>query len=201
MVARTLLVLAALASPLVACGGEIPAAIRDDMMQTARMKPNAATVVFFTDFQCPFCRRTHAALAPLVDARHDRVRVVVRHVPLPRHPDARTAARAAVCVEALTHRGQTWVAQDDYVHALFAARDLSEAACEELAVEHGVDRDRFQRCLAEPSTDARIEHDIAMFDAARGDGVPLLYVGKMRLDGGQSSRTLEAAIDAALAER
>jgi protein-disulfide isomerase len=180
---------------LVACGGELPVVIRDEIGKTRQMSgelsADATTVVFFTDFQCPFCRRTHAALAPLVDARHGRVRVVLKHVPLPRHPDARTAARAAVCVETIT-RALT----DDYVSALYQSQDLSEAACEELAAERGVDRTRFQRCLAEPSTDARIESDLLAFDAVKGDGVPLLYVGRTRLDGAQSRSALEAALDA-----
>ncbi len=187
------LVVVVLFAGLFACGPAIPGVIRDEMAKTAQVKAGAATVVFFTDFQCPFCRRTHAALAPIVEARRDRVRVVIRHVPLPRHPDARTAARAAVCVEKLTS-----AVTDDYVHALFEAQDLSEHACEELAVERGVDRDKFQRCLSDPATDARIEEDIAMFDAVKGDGVPLLYVGRTRLDGAQSRSSLEAAIDDAI---
>jgi predicted DsbA family dithiol-disulfide isomerase len=178
---------------LFACGGELPSVIRDEMTTTSRMKSGAATVVFFTDFQCPFCRKTHAALAPVVEARRDRVRVAIRHVPLPRHPDARTAARAAICVERLTS-----ALTEDYVHALFESPDLSEAACEELAVERGVDRDRYQRCLADPATDARLEQDLAMFDAVKGDGVPLLYVGGTRLDGAQSRSRLETAIDDAI---
>jgi len=190
------LFVALLVSMLSACGGGLPSVIREEMATTSQVKAGAATVVFFSDFQCPFCRRTHAALAPIVAARHDRVRVVVRHVPLPRHPDARTAARAAVCVERLTPP-----LIGDYVHALFESQDLSEAACEELAVERGVDRARFQQCLADPSTDARIEHDIAMFDAIKGDGVPLMYVGRARLEGGQSRAALESAIDAAIAEK
>jgi predicted DsbA family dithiol-disulfide isomerase len=177
-----------------ACGGDLPGVIRDELTMTSQMKSGATTVVFFTDFQCPFCRRTHAALAPLVEARRDRVRVVVRHVPLPRHPDARTAARASVCVERLTP-----MLIDDYDHALFESPDLSEAACEALAVERGVDRDKYQRCLGEPSTDARIEQDIAMFDAVKGDGVPLMYIDRTRLDGAQSRTTLEATLDAAIA--
>jgi len=179
---------------LAACAPAIPPAIRDEMAKTSQLKSGAATVVFFTDFQCPFCRRTHAALAPVVEARRDRVRVVIRHVPLARHPDARTAARAAVCVERLTS-----ALTDDYVHALFEAQDLSESACEELAVERGVDRDKLRRCLAEPATDARIEQDVAMFESLQGDGVPLLYVGGTRLDGAQSRSSLEAAIDDAIA--
>jgi predicted DsbA family dithiol-disulfide isomerase len=180
-------------SVLFACGGELPSVIRDEMATTSKVKSGAATVVFFTDFQCPYCRKTHAALAPIVEARHDRVRVAIRHVPLPRHPDARTAARAAICVERLTS-----ALTDDYVHALFAAQDLSEAACEELAVERGVDRDRYQRCLSDPATETRLEQDLAMFDAVKGDGVPLLYIGRARLDGAQSRSSLEAAIDDAI---
>jgi len=181
-------------SMLSACGGGVPGVVRDEIARTSQVKSGAATIVFFTDFQCPFCRKTHAALAPVVDARRDRVRVVIRHVPLPRHPDARTAARAAVCVERLTN-----ALHDDYVHALFEAPDLSEQACEDLAIERGVDRDEFRRCLSDPSTDARIEQDLAMFDAVEGDGVPLLYVGRTRLEGAQTRGSLEAAIDAAIA--
>ena len=181
-------------SMLSACGAAVPQVIRDEMTRTSQVKSGAATIVFFTDFQCPFCRKTHAALAPILEARRDRVRVVVRHVPLPRHPDARTAARAAVCVERITN-----ALTDDYLHALYEAQDLSEAACEELAVERGVDPDKLRRCLADPATDARIEQDLAMFDAIEGDGVPLLYIGRSRLEGAQSRGSLEAAIDDAIA--
>jgi protein-disulfide isomerase len=93
------LVAALLASSLLAaCGAGVPPAIRDEL---ARAPRGTVTVVFFTDFQCPFCRRTHAALAPIVAEHQGRVRVVTRHVPLHMHPDARTAARVAVCTESL----------------------------------------------------------------------------------------------------
>jgi predicted DsbA family dithiol-disulfide isomerase len=182
---------------LAACNGELPNVIRDEITTTSRVKAGAATVVFFTDFQCPHCRRTHAALAPLIAARRERVRLVLRHVPLPRHPDARTAARAVVCVERLTNDARGSVS-DGYAHALFEAQDLSEAACEQMAAERGVDRERFHRCLYEPATDGRIEQDIAMFEALRGDGVPLLYIGSTKLDGAQTAARLEAALDDAL---
>jgi predicted DsbA family dithiol-disulfide isomerase len=170
------------------CGGGVPPAIRDEL---ARAPRGTVTVVFFTDFQCPFCRRTHAALAPLVAERQGRVRVVTRHVPLHMHPDARTAARAAVCTETL-------VAHDAVLDALYRAPDLGEAACAEIAVEHGADRAAFDRCVADPSTDARIDRDTAIFHSIGGDGVPMLYVDRTLLDGAQSRRSLEAAIDAAL---
>lgn len=172
------------------CRPALPPAIADDMAKTPK---GQATVVFFTDFQCPFCRRTHAALEPLVEERKGRARLVLRHVPLRRHPDARTAARAAICVEALAPDPMP------FFHALTTATDLGEDACAALAVEHGVDRERFDRCVRDPSTDERIERDKATFDAIGGDGVPLLFVGRTRLEGAQSRSTLEAALDEAIA--
>ncbi len=178
---------------LVTACAAVPPIVQAEAARTGKQKPGAATVVFFTDFQCPYCRRTHAALAPMVDARAAKVRVVLVHVPLPRHPDARTAARAAICVETITSALTT-----DYAHALFEAQDLSEAACEDLAVERGVDRDRFRECLASPVPEARLARDLAAYDAARGDGVPLLYIGKERIDGAPPPAILEAALDEAI---
>ena len=181
--------LAALASlAFVSCGGSVPSAIRDEL---ARAPRGTVTIVFFTDFQCPFCRRTHAALAPLVAERQGRVRIVLRHVPLNMHPDARTAARAAVCTEALP-------ARDAVVDALYRAPDLGEAACEEIALEHGAERAAYERCVADPSTDARIDGDTSMFRELGGDGVPMMYVDGALLDGSQTRRSLETAIDGAL---
>ncbi|MBX3230712.1 MAG: thioredoxin domain-containing protein [Labilithrix sp.] len=173
--------------------------IREEMAATARVQPGAVTVVFFTDFQCPFCRRTHAALAPLLAQRRGKVRLVLRHVPLRQHPDARTAARAVVCFESIvaarTAPRPPGVEVEELALALMSASDLSEAACEALAEEHGVARDALRRCLAEPATDARIERDLELFDAVQGDGVPLLFIGRSRLEGAQSSSSLEAALD------
>ena len=186
----------AIASAIAACAPPVPAAIRDEMLTTASLHRGAVTVVFFTDFQCPYCRSTHRALAPLLAQRGDRVRLVLRHVPLPRHPDARDAARAAVCFERLAGSAPDGErAYLGYTHALFEAPDLSPAACSSLAVERGIDRAAFEACVANPSTEARIHDDEAIFDAARGDGVPLLYIGKTRLEGAQPQAALAEALD------
>lgn len=166
----------------------MPLAIQNEMAASPK---GVATVVFFTDFQCPYCRRTHGALAPILAAKKERVRLVIRQVPLHSHPDARTAAKADVC-------GEKMGLGHAYTEALFNASDLSESSCEALAVQRGVDRDAFRRCIAEPDTNARIERDLAEFDAVNGDGVPLLFVGHSRLEGEQDGSGLEAAITKAL---
>ena len=76
--------------------------IRAEMARTRELGPvGAVTVVDFVDFECPFCRMTHAELEPILEAHRDRLRVVRRQVPLHMHPHALDAARAACCGERL----------------------------------------------------------------------------------------------------
>ena len=46
------------------------------------------TIVEFSDFECPFCRRTQPTLKALQTRYGDQVRVVFRHFPLNIHPAA-----------------------------------------------------------------------------------------------------------------
>jgi len=54
------------------------------------------TIVEFSDFQCPFCARVTPTLAQLRSEYPDEVRVIFKHLPLPMHPQAEPAARAAI---------------------------------------------------------------------------------------------------------
>jgi protein-disulfide isomerase len=179
---------------LSACAPAWPVAVRDDL---ARAPKGGVTVVVFTDFQCPHCRRTHAALDAIALARPGRVRVVLRHVPLRMHPDAREAARAAVCAERLA----TPDVAEAFARALFTTRDLGDDNVASLAADASIDPALFRRCTEDPETEARIEKDRALFLDAGGEGVPLTYVGRTRFDGSPPREMLENAVDEALAAK
>jgi protein-disulfide isomerase len=174
---------------LTAACASVPSVVRREM---ANSKDGMATVVFFTDFQCPFCRRTHKALADAArtyNASHaSGVRVVLRHVPLSMHPYADGAARAAVCAESLP-------AYTAFVEALASASSQRPEACEALAVRHGADASAFRACVVDTRTAERVRFDTAMFDDVHGDGVPLLYVGTRRLSGEQTNGDIEQALE------
>ncbi len=176
---------------LASCKSPPPRVVAEEIARTPK---GTATVLFYTDFQCPHCRRLHALLAPLLAERGARLRVVLRHVPLPRHPDARAAARASVCAETLTPTPMAFSA------ALFSSEDLGDAAIAALASQHGIPHDAFASCLVDRSTDARIDRDVAEFDALGGDGVPLFWIGRQRYEGVPSRAVLEAALDEAIKE-
>ena len=168
----------------------LPAVIADEMRRTPRDK---VTVVDFVDFECPFCRMTHVQLAPLLAERKEKVRVLRKHVPLRMHAHAMDAARAACCGE-LLGKGE------EMAEALFTtpAEELTPEGCEALALKNGLDATRFRECLKDPSIDARIRADGDTFRAARGHGLPTIYVDGTKLEGAQERAVLQATLDGAI---
>ena len=52
------------------------------------------TIVEFSDFQCPFCKRVGDTMKKVNETYGDKVRIVWKHEPLPFHPRAEPAAEA-----------------------------------------------------------------------------------------------------------
>jgi|HubBroStandDraft_2_1064218.scaffolds.fasta_scaffold07915_7 uncharacterized membrane protein/predicted DsbA family dithiol-disulfide isomerase len=170
---------------------DTPASI---LAEIGRTPPGKVTVVDFVDFECPFCRMTHALFAPLLAAHRERIRCVRRQVPLHSHPHAQDAARAACC-------GETLGKGNEMADALFSApvEELTPQGCEKIAESLGLPPDTYRACVADPKTDDRIEADRAEFKAAGGYALPTIWIDQRRLVGAQPQEALSGALDAALA--
>jgi predicted DsbA family dithiol-disulfide isomerase/uncharacterized membrane protein len=147
-------------------------------------------VVEFADFECPHCRDLHGRLKAMFGAYGDRVHFTRLHAPLPSHADARGAARGSVCAEA---QGKN----EPMADRLFTQRDLTPPAVRKAAAELGLDMAKFDACLADPKTDARIDADIALLESAGFEGLPTTYVGAERILGAQPDEVFRDALDAA----
>lgn len=170
--------------------GDLPLSIKKEMDATG---PKKVTVVDFVDFECPFCRMTHAEFGPLLAARKDKVRVARKHVPLRMHPHAMDAAKAGCC-------GEMMGKGDEMDDALFSApvEELTPEGCEKIAQAHGLDVDAFRKCVSDPATAERIEADKTAFRAAKGHGLPTIWVDDVKLEGSQDKATLESTLDTAI---
>ncbi len=171
---------------------KVPQVIRDEGAHTPR---GVATVVDFVDFECPFCRMTHAELEPLLEQHRGRVRLVRRQVPLKMHPHAMDAARAACCGEKLG-KG------DEMADALFTApeEELTPEGCEKIAERLGLSVEPYRACVKDPATDASIAADKAEFQAAGGYALPTIWFGEQQVVGAQPVEALEKALDDAMAK-
>ena len=145
------------------------------------------TITLFTDFECPFCQKLDVRLRELIEKRKD-VRVVLRHKPLPMHPNARLAAKAAIAAESF---GKL----EPYAAKLFAHRDaLSRDALLTYAQELGMSGAAFAQALDSDATEARLLADEAVAKQLNVRATPTSFVGARRIEGAQSSALFEEAL-------
>jgi protein-disulfide isomerase len=82
-------------------------------IQEARVvgpKDAPITIVEYTDLQCPFCARGAATLSEISKMYEGKVKVVIKHLPLPMHPQAKPAAAyyEAISMSAGVEQAHAW---------------------------------------------------------------------------------------------
>ncbi len=99
------------------------------------------TIVEFSDFHCPFCRKAQPVLEELRAKYGAKVKFVFRDFPLDNlHPQARAAAEASRCAN---EQGKFWELHD----RLFQSdTDSSPATLNRIAKEIGMDVAAFEAC-------------------------------------------------------
>jgi protein-disulfide isomerase len=145
-------------------------------------KENApVTLVEFSDYQCPFCRKFFETTLPALRAEYintGKVRYVFRDFPLSQiHSQARKAAEAAYCA------GE----QDKYweMHDLLFQRPQSlQAGKFEVFVGNlGLNADAFHDCMESNKYATRVQKDYEDGRAAGVQGTPSFIIGKTKSDG------------------
>jgi protein-disulfide isomerase len=150
------------------------------------------TIVEFSDYQCPYCRRVAPTVREVLSRYGDQVSLVFKDLPLSIHPQAAKAAEAARCAG---EQGRYW----DYHDALFAASALSDASFEELAHSVGLNVSRFQECLASRRQRAAVEADVRQAQALGISGTPAFLINGILLSGAQPLEAFTRIIDSELA--
>jgi thiol-disulfide isomerase/thioredoxin len=150
--------------------------------------PGKVTVISYTDFECPYCRKLAPTLAPL----HEDSGVVVKRMMAPLadiHPGAQPAALAYLCIEDEL--------KDDYARLLYEAPDgaFSPGNLAWIAFNKAKSkqpREAFEACQASPETMKKLEAEKAIFKEAGGTGLPTTWVGKRMVKGFQPDKVIAA---------
>jgi protein-disulfide isomerase len=143
------------------------------------------TVVEFSDFECPFCRRGAEAVREVLAKHPEEVRLVFKDFPIDiachdaleqqLHPFACKAALLARCA-GRSNAGLFWQAHD----ALFRATELSEDVLGRIAVELSLEIGGLNRCMASPEPLAKVKEDIALGRKLGVTGTPTFFVNGRR---------------------
>src|SRR6266536_3270145 len=152
------------------------------------------TIVEFSDYECPFCRRWHAEVyEQLLAAYPGKIKLVYRNLPLTSiHPDALAAAEAAMCAG---EQDAYW----PYHEKLFGSDSLGSQTYTQYAQELSLNMDKFQACLTDHKYKAAIEKDS---DFAVNLGVrstPTFFINGLAVVGAQPLNVFKQVIDKELA--
>lgn len=151
------------------------------------------TIVEFSDYQCPFCKRGEDSVQKVIDTYGDKVRVVFRNYPLPFHERARPAAEASLCANA---QGKFW----EYNKKLFANQNaLGDDNLKQYAKDLGLDTAKFDECYAKKPYSADIDKDLADGVMAGVNGTPAFFINGRSLSGAQPFEKFKEVIDEELA--
>lgn len=143
------------------------------------------TVVEFSDFECPFCRRGATAATDILTKHPEDVRLVFKNFPIDTachegllqqlHPLACRAAVLARCA-GKSSPDLFWRVHD----AFFGASELSEELLARIPSELSLDKGSFERCLASPEPLQKVKEDIALARSLGVTGTPTFFVNGRR---------------------
>jgi protein-disulfide isomerase len=149
------------------------------------------TMIVFSDYECPFCRRAESTVEQVLKTYEGKIRYVFRDYPLPFHQKARPAAVAANCA---IPQGKFW----EYNQKLFVT-DLGPESYKKMAGDLGMDQKKFDECIAK-NDQASIEKDVADGGAVGVNGTPAFFINGRMLSGAQPFEAFKDVIDQEIAQ-
>ncbi len=159
------------------------------------------TIVEYSDFQCPYCKKHHPTMQRLIQEYGNKIAWVYRHYPLSFHANAQISAEGSECA---SEQGKFW----EFADILFTkgqgdGTGLTPPELEQYAKDLGLNFSQFESCLASKKYASRVNADMASASAAGVDGTPANIILKkdgttQLISGAVPFETLKAAIDAAL---
>lgn len=165
-------------------------------------------IVEYSDFECPFCKKFHATLETVSEKYGDQVVWVYRQFPLEQlHKKAPKVAMASECVAELGGNDAFWKFTNGYYEVTLSNdRTDLETVIPKLVADTGVNKSKFDECVASGRHQARIDAHIADAVETGGRGTPWTIViapnGKtFAINGAQPQSVLEQTIKNALEEK
>lgn len=150
--------------------------VREDSQILSQAEDEQAVLVEFLDFECEACAAAYPLVEELRAEYGENVTFVHRYFPLPGHPNSMTAAIAA---EAAAQQDayepmyqQLFETQTEWGHNAEDQSEVFRGYAEEL----DLDMDAYDEAVADPTTQERIEADIADGEALGVAGTPTFFL-------------------------
>jgi protein-disulfide isomerase len=158
-------------------------------------------LLIVSDFQCPYCKQWHQETWHAVQKEFvetGKVRVAYVNFPLGIHPNAKPAARYAMCASS---QQKFW----EFADQLFTSQDQWKGLKDPTAFFNGIaeklklPKAAQQGCLANAGIASLVDADFSRMSRAGAASTPTFFIGKTVLEGAQPISEFRKAIAAELA--
>ncbi len=153
------------------------------------------TIVEFSDFQCPFCKRARPVIQQILDTYKDKVYYVFRDFPLSFHKMAKKASEAAECAG---DQNKYW----PYNAMLWDKQGEQEVdKLKQYAKDLGLNTKKFNDCLDTDKFADEIDKDQQDGMKVGVSGTPAYFINGIMLSGAQPFEKFQEVIDEELQEQ
>lgn len=147
-------------------------------------------IIVFSDFQCPFSKRGADTVHALMQKYGNNLMYVYKNLPLPFHPEAMPAAKAAL---AAGRQGKFY----EYHDKLFEKQgELGEALYLQIAKDLGLNIAKFNADRNNPEIEAQVKADAAQANSLGFNGTPGFAVNGVKVLGAYPVEHFEKVINA-----
>jgi protein-disulfide isomerase len=148
------------------------------------------TLIEYSDFQCPFCKRHVPTISQLLSDYEGKVRFVYRHFPLNSiHPNAQKAAEAFECAG---EQNKAWEMHDVMFDNQSA---LAVTNLKSYAGNLGLSQGQFDDCLDSGKYASKVNQQAQEAQAAGITGTPGTFVNDQLVKGAYPIDTFKQIID------
>lgn len=190
-------------------GDSVPEAVSGDLTDDDPTLGNPeapVTIVEFSDFQCPFCRKFYLDTLSEIKEKYvktGKVKFVYRDFPLTSiHDMAQTYAEAGECAD---DQGKFWgmhdkIFEEQQKRGSGTVTDFTAADIKRWARELGLDGAKFDSCLNSGKYTAEVDKDFADGQRNGVEGTPATFVNGLLVPGAVPFSQFKALIEEELAK-
>jgi protein-disulfide isomerase len=160
-------------------------------------KDALVTIIEYSDFQCPFCKRVEDTLKQVMTTYGNDVRIVWKDNPLPFHPRAKPSAELARFAYKTKGEKAFWDVHD----ALYDSQPkLEDDDLKAIAEKTGLSWDAAKKAIDENKFADKIDASVDQASDFQARGTPHFFINGVRLSGAQPFEKFKASIDEQLAK-
>lgn len=151
-------------------------------VEGAEPAEGVATILEFSDFECPYCKNVQPALRKLKNKYGDKIRIIYKHFPV----HSVIKAEAAECAR---DQGKFWEMHD------YLFEEQNSFVTEDAAAKLKLDKKKFEDCMSSGAKKDIIKKHMAEGKKLGVAGTPTFFIGGKMIPGAIPYSTFVELID------